>query len=126
MTLPLYVFRKSKEFAHIEKDTNKWQEEAEFIGLRNRSVRKSSYIQSEHSKSSNDSQLTITTTNNFNSKLPVAIIGLMFTGVATVLLFSKYGQTTTTDTAIAELQTSTTDTAIAECQREFQVSLPRN
>lgn len=112
--IPLNVFRKSKEFAHIEKDTNKWQEEAEFIGLRNRSVRKSSYIQSEHSKSSHDSQLTITTTNDFNSKLPVAIIGLMFTGVATVLLFSKYSQTTTTDTAIAE------------CQREFQVSLPRN
>jgi len=40
----------------------------------------------------------------------------MFTGVATVLLFSKYGQTTTTDTASAELQTPTTDTAIAELQ----------
>ena len=120
MTLPLIVFRKSKEFAHIEKDTSKWQEESEFIGLRNRSVRKSSYIQSEHSKSSNDSQLTIRTTNDFNSKWPVAIIGLMFTGVATVLIFSKYSQTTTdtaTDTA--------THTAIPECQREFEVSLPR-
>lgn len=98
MTLPLNVFRKSKEFAHIEKDPSKWQEESEFIGLRNRSVRKSSYIQSEHSKSSNGSELTIRTTNDFNSKWPA--IGLLFAGVASVLLYSKYSQTT--KTAIAE------------------------
>lgn len=39
----------SKEFAHIEKDAGKWNEEADFIGLRNRSVRKSSYMSSDHS-----------------------------------------------------------------------------
>ena len=89
MTLPLIVFRKSKEFAHIEKDPQKWNEESEFIGLRNRSVRKSSYIQSEHSKSSLDSQLTITTTNDFSSKWPA--IGLLFAGVASVLLYTKFG-----------------------------------
>ena len=88
MTLPLDEFRKSKEFAHIEKDPSKWQEEAEFIGLRNRSVRKSSYIQSDHSQVTDDTQLSINTTNDFGAKWPA--IGLLCAGVASVLMYSKF------------------------------------
>jgi len=91
MTLPLDEFSKSKEFAHIEKDPSKWQEEADFIGLRNRSVRKSSYIKSEHSKVTDETQLSITTTNDLNTKWPV--IGLLCAGVASVLIYSKLNQT---------------------------------
>lgn len=108
MTLPLNFFRQNKEFAHIEKDPSKWKEEAEFIGLRNRSVRKSSYIQSEHSKGTDETSLSIRTTNDFNPKWPV--VGLLCAGVASVIIYSNYSQNTLP--------------AITECVRVYEVSLP--